>query len=75
MDSGVEDPGEELSDLYDVSRLLSPAEALGVMDQLICHEVRHNSHIEWQTNMLIPSPDVLAPGLPTIADIVHQCLR
>lgn len=39
MDSGCVEPGEEFEVLYDVSRPLLPEEALGIMDQLICHEV------------------------------------
>ncbi|KAG5993260.1 hypothetical protein E4U43_003559 [Claviceps pusilla] len=39
MDSGCVQPGEELDVLYDVSRSLQPEEVLGIMDQLICHEM------------------------------------
>lgn len=46
MDSGYIAPGENyaqaLEDDYDVTRELSPEETLGVMDQLLCHEVRFN---------------------------------
>jgi hypothetical protein len=43
MDSGYVGPGEScdqaLEDHYDVMRELSPSEVLGVMDQLLSHEV------------------------------------
>ena len=40
MDSGYLAPGEALEDDYDVMRELQPEEALGIMDELLCHEVR-----------------------------------
>lgn len=40
MDSGCVAPGEEFEELYDVSRDLLPEEVLGIIDQLLCHEVR-----------------------------------
>lgn len=39
MDSGCVKPGDEFEELFDVSRALDPQEVLGVMDQLLCHEV------------------------------------
>ena len=40
MDSGFLEPGESLEDDYDVSGDLLPEEVLGIMDQLLCLEVR-----------------------------------
>lgn len=40
MDSGFLAPGETLDDEYDVSRPLLPEEVIGIIDQLLCHEVR-----------------------------------
>ena len=41
MDSGYLEPGDTLyEDDYDVSCELLPEEAIGIMDQLLCHEVR-----------------------------------
>ena len=40
MDSGYLAPGETLDDDYDVWRELLPEEVVGIMDQLLCHEVR-----------------------------------
>lgn len=43
MDSGYLGPGENyaqaLEDDYDVTRELAPEEVIGVMDELLCHEV------------------------------------
>lgn len=39
MDSGYLAPGETFQDSYDISRKLSSAEVVGIMDQLLCHEV------------------------------------
>lgn len=43
MDSGYIAPGENiaqaLEDDYDVRRQLTPEEVIGLMDQLLCHEV------------------------------------
>ena len=39
MDSACSDPHEEAAELYDVRRELLPDEVLGIMDQLLCHEV------------------------------------
>ena len=39
MDSGYLAPGEILEDEYDVLRPLSPEETIGIMDELLCHEV------------------------------------
>lgn len=40
MDSGYLAPGETIEDDYDVWRELLPEEVVGIMDQLLCHEVR-----------------------------------
>ncbi|KAB5583684.1 Mak10 subunit, NatC N-terminal acetyltransferase-domain-containing protein [Coniochaeta sp. 2T2.1] len=39
MDSGCLAPGETLEEEYDVTKPLSPEEALGIIDQLLCHEM------------------------------------
>jgi N-alpha-acetyltransferase 35, NatC auxiliary subunit len=39
LDSGHLQPGETLEDEYDVLRSLLPEEVLGIMDQILCHEV------------------------------------
>ncbi len=40
MDSGYLAPGETLDDEYDVLKPLLPQEVVGIMDQMLCHEVR-----------------------------------
>ncbi|KAF4123844.1 N-alpha-acetyltransferase 35, NatC auxiliary subunit [Geosmithia morbida] len=39
MDSGCVAAGEEFDETYDVSRPLLPEEVLGIIDQLLCHEM------------------------------------
>ncbi|KAH6610169.1 amino-acid n-acetyltransferase subunit mak10 [Trichoderma cornu-damae] len=39
MDSGCTGTEAEVEELYDVSRPLLPEEVLGIMDQLLCHEM------------------------------------
>ena len=39
MDSGYLEEGESLEDDYDTLRTLLPEEVLGIMDQILCHEV------------------------------------
>lgn len=40
MDSGYLAPGEVIDDDYDVLQNLQPEEVIGIIDQLICFEVR-----------------------------------
>lgn len=49
MDSGCLAPGESLDEDYDVTKPLSPEEALGVIDQLLCHEVGRSPAIRRST--------------------------
>lgn len=42
MDSGFLEHGDTLEDVYDVSRELLPEEVVGIMDSLLCLEVRRN---------------------------------
>ncbi|KAM5355646.1 hypothetical protein ACJ41O_002292 [Fusarium nematophilum] len=39
MDSGCVESTDDLEELYDVSRPLLPEEVLGIIDQLLCHEM------------------------------------
>ena len=39
MDSGLLEPGESLLEEYDVCKELLPEAVLGIMDQMLCHEV------------------------------------
>ncbi|KUJ08475.1 amino-acid N-acetyltransferase-like protein subunit Mak10 [Mollisia scopiformis] len=39
MDSGCLEPGETMEDEYDFSQSLLPEEIIGIIDQLLCHEM------------------------------------
>lgn len=56
MDSGCVAPGEEFEETYDVSRSLLPEEVLGIIDELICHEV-------WLSSVPFCSLPQLTPAL------------
>jgi hypothetical protein len=43
MDSGCLAPDESLDEDYDVTRPLDAKEVLGIIDQLLCHEVIPNT--------------------------------
>lgn len=74
MDSGCLGPGESLDDDYEVNRPLLPEEVLGIIDQLLCHEVGvHLLRCSWLC-VLTLAVDVLAPGLPFVPDPLHQPL-
>lgn len=40
MDSGFLREGETLEDEFDILKELLPEEVIGLMDQILCHEVR-----------------------------------
>ena len=40
MDSGYLEPGDTLDDDYDILRELLPEEVVGIMDSMLCLEVR-----------------------------------
>lgn len=40
MDSGYLEPGETMEDEFDFAQDLLPEEIVGIIDQLLCHEVR-----------------------------------
>lgn len=42
MDSGYLAEGESLNDDYDILRALVPEEVIGIMDQMMCFEVKSN---------------------------------
>ncbi|KAM0276888.1 hypothetical protein ACHAQH_006306 [Verticillium albo-atrum] len=68
MDSGCLEPGESLDNDYDVSKPLLPEEVLGIIDQLLCHEMAwHVGYPLSQTvftcayieSILMPAPSTL----------------
>ncbi|KAJ5861262.1 uncharacterized protein N7529_008572 [Penicillium soppii] len=92
MDSGYIAPGENLAqaleDDYDVRRPLTPEEVVGLMDQLLCHEVAwHKGHPLSQTlftsiyldRLLWPVPrtieDARFDRIPSESPLVSLVLR
>ena len=78
MDSGYLAGGEKLDDDYDVLRKLLPEETLGIMDQLLCHEVGFQLLIA--TSGGISDADLgyidgLAHGKPSLTNTVHLSLH
>ena len=57
MDSGLLEENESLEDSYDVLQALTPAELVGIMDQLICLEV-----CEILGSICVRAPLILIPG-------------
>lgn len=72
MDSGCLSPGESLDDDYDVNRPLLPEEVLGIIDQLLCHEVGVLLLQFSRLRVLTTAVDGLALGLPFVPDPLHQ---
>ncbi|KAM3084260.1 N-alpha-acetyltransferase, non-catalitic subunit [Clarireedia jacksonii] len=79
MDSGFLAPGETMEDDYDYSHVLLPEEVIGIIDQLLCHEMAwHMGHPLSQTiftslhidRILSPSPMTLEE---TIFDRSESC--
>ncbi|KAJ5142575.1 NatC N(alpha)-terminal acetyltransferase Mak10 subunit [Penicillium bovifimosum] len=92
MDSGYIAPGENLAqaleDDYDVRRPLTPEEVIGLMDQLLCHEVAwHKGHPLSQTlftsiyldKLLWPVPrtmeDARFDRVPSDSPLINLVLR
>lgn len=58
MDSGYLEPGETLEDEYDILRNLLPEEVLGIMDQILCHEVCSKRSWHFQKQAILTSMQV-----------------
>ncbi|PFH62057.1 hypothetical protein XA68_15265 [Ophiocordyceps unilateralis] len=72
MDSGCVRAGDESDALYDVSTPLLPDEVLGIIDQLLCHEMSwHLGYPLSQT--LFTSVHVEALLMPTPATVHEAC--
>ncbi|KAF4582021.1 Mak10 subunit, NatC N(alpha)-terminal acetyltransferase [Ophiocordyceps camponoti-floridani] len=72
MDSGCVQPGDESDALYDVSTALLPDEVLGIIDQLLCHEMSwHLGYPLSQT--LFTSVHVEALLMPTPVTVNEAC--
>lgn len=76
MDSGCSRPGAEVEETYDVSRSLLPEEVLGIIDQLLCHEVslkgQYRPCSASNAHVLL---DVMASGISALSNVIHQLLR
>lgn len=86
MDSGYLGPGESHAQAleydYDVARALSPAEVVGIMDQLLCLEVRSELQFA-EEYILVPwayfrqsltqpvTTDGVAYGSSAVTDALH----
>ena len=78
MDSGFLAEGESLEDEYDVSQPLLPEEVLGLMDQILCHEVNSRIHNLSSRTTEVDSMSLIgrmAHGLPIIPDAFHLHLH
>ncbi|KAI0397142.1 Mak10-domain-containing protein [Xylariaceae sp. FL0594] len=72
MDSGVLEEGESLDEEYDVARPLLPEEILGIIDQLLCHEMAwHLGYPPAQTLLTSVYVEALTNPAPKHVDQVH----
>ena len=72
MDSGYLEPGETMDDDYDFTKPLLPEEILGIIDQLICHEVLPlDIYSIFYVNDIL---DGVAYGAPAGPDNLHQLI-
>lgn len=76
MDSGCSRPGAEVEETYDVSRSLLPEEVLGIIDQLLCHEVSSKGpYLPCHAPSAHVALDVMASGIPPLSNVIYQLLR
>jgi hypothetical protein len=71
MDSGYLEPGETMEDEYDYSQTLLPEEIIGIIDQLLCHEVCPYLQIFELANFI----DGMAYGPPALSNNIHQSVH
>lgn len=75
MDSGYLGPGENhaqaLEDDYDVTRQLAPEEVVGIMDELLCHEVGTGPHTAKNAAEYAVMADGVAYGTSSFANALH----
>lgn len=75
MDSGYIAPGEShvqaLEDDYDVRQALTPEQVIGLMDQLLCHEVSVQSHSYGGEHPAYTIVDGMAHGPPSLPNPLH----
>ena len=68
MDSGYLEPDETMDDDYDFSQTLLPEEIIGIIDQLLCHEVSPSL----QSEVGLTLKDGMAHGTSSFPDNIHQ---
>jgi hypothetical protein len=75
MDSGYIAPGENhvqaLEDDYDVRQPLTPKQVVGLMDQLLCHEVSMQSNYYGGKHSANTIADGMAHGPPSLPNALH----
>lgn len=75
MDSGYFGPGENhaqaLEDDYDVMRELAPEEVMGIMDELLCHEVGTGLYFTMDVAKYTASADGMAHGTSPFSNALH----
>jgi hypothetical protein len=70
MDSGYLEPGETMEDEYDFTQHLLPEEIIGIIDQLLCHEVLPYLGL---VQAFLTALDGMAYGSSTGADDLLKC--
>lgn len=68
MDSGYLEPGETMEDDFDFGQDLLPEEIIGIIDQLLCHEVIYDPMKRWEVANVT---DGMAHGTPARANDLH----
>lgn len=77
MDSGFLREGETLEDEFDVLKELLPEEVVGLMDQILCHEVRDlqglrfDGRQEQRLMLILGLLDGMAYGPPALTVPLH----
>lgn len=72
MDSGCLDPGESPNHSYDVTKPLLPEEVLGIIDQLLCHEMAwHIGYPLSQTILTSVYVEAILMPTPSTIDAAH----
>ena len=75
MDSGCAAAEAEVEPFYDVSRLLLPEEVLGIIDQLLCHEVSSEMRAPCRVSSAHVLSDVMAFRISPLSNSLHELLR
>jgi hypothetical protein len=75
MDTGYLADGETMDDDYDVTKNLLPEELLGIIDQLLCLEVRFFFLSDEICTRLNYQTDGLAHGTSAFTDYLYQSVH